>query len=161
MKRLALLAIIGFAVTGCDVPQPATFAYKPATNSVKKADDWTSCEIEAAQRVPVNTQVGQTPTFVTPMYTTCGAYSCYTSGGQVMGGDVYSYDANAELRNRAQNQCMARKGYQLYEANLCKKSQIPEGLSGNPTAQIIHPEGNFCIADLGGMSIPVAVAEEK
>ena len=162
MKKMALIcAALSFAfLSSCDAPQTLTFAYKAQTSSVKKADDWTSCEIEAAQLVPVSTQVGQTPAFITPMQTSCYGTSCYTTGGQVIGGDVYSYDSNTALREKAENQCMSRKGYQLYVASECSKGQLPDGLTGNPSAPIIKPEGNFCVADLGFMGVPVTIVEK-
>jgi hypothetical protein len=79
-------------------------------------NDWLNCKIEAAQRVPQNMSIGTTPVYRSPVQTQCystgyGGARCTQTGGQTYGGNTYSYDANAELRLEAQNQCLTQSGY--------------------------------------------------
>lgn len=148
--------------------QPVYYAYKANTTNAKKSDDFLNCQVEAANKVPVNQRVGTTPVYTTPvyttpMYTTCTGYSCVTTGGQVMGGDVYggdvySYDANEDLRIQVTLQCMQRKGYTMYDAKTCAPSQVPKGLTASGTDLVQKPSGSFCVARISdSVGIPVAV----
>jgi hypothetical protein len=101
--------------------------YYPVKKGVtidKYNDDWLNCEIEAAQRVPQNMSIGTTPTYRTPVQTQCystgyGGVSCNQTGGQIYGGNTYSYDANSNLRVEAQRQCLSRQGYRLTTIPKC------------------------------------------
>lgn len=162
-------ATVSLLLTGCVLEtEQVSFFFRDNTTNAKKADDLLNCEVEATQRVPVNTQLGTTPvfttpTYVTPMYTNCYGYSCTTTGGtitggQTYGGDVYSYDSNARLRDEVGFQCMQRKGYQVYPARTCTASETPEGLSASMSDNIIKPNGSFCVVTVASrVGVPVSI----
>src|ERR1700722_6970669 len=122
---LCLLA----ALTAC--ASNYEFWYK--VNSVPNSgqSELTDCQVYAAQTVPANTQVGQNPTYVTPTNTNCYAIgtsvTCSQTGGNVYGGDVYSYDANAPLRQSVITNCMNKKGYFYISLPECKTDDIKNG----------------------------------
>lgn len=106
---------------------PVELWYKSGADKNKLNSDFVNCRVRATQSVPVNTQVRTTPTYVTPVQTNCYStgYSvqCNTTGGQVHGGNTYSYDANSALRNDVVAQCMTQQGYQSVALPVCNKSQ--------------------------------------
>ena len=115
--RLFVVPLIStLALAGCVGTQ---YAYKPGATISTKDNDSFRCELAATQNVPTNTQIGTNPVFVSPATTTCTGYSCYTTGGQVSGGDVYSYDANNGLRSEFFAKCMINKGYKYTEIPVC------------------------------------------
>lgn len=101
--------------------------YKAGTSQVKIDSDLVNCRVRAVQSVPVNTQVGVTPTYVTPVETTCytvdNKMQCTTTGGQVRGGNTYTYDANDGLRKDVITQCMQKLGYQSISLPSCSPAQ--------------------------------------
>lgn len=105
-----------------------TVWYKEGANPNAVNSAATDCAVEAANRVPQNTQIGVTPSYSTPIQTYCnntgyGTVSCTSYGGDVYGGDVYSYDANLGLRNDVMAQCMARRGYTAVSLPVCSADQ--------------------------------------
>lgn len=121
--RLLIVACLA-AATGCT---PTSFWYKAGASTSKLNSDFVNCRVRAAQSVPVNTQVRTTPTYVTPGQTNCYSTGyttqCNTYGGQVHGGQTYSYDSNEKLRNEVVAQCMAQMGYQSISLPNCSKEQ--------------------------------------
>ena len=114
------------------VPQSIYYKEGASYPDIDRAS--TDCQVKAAQSVPVNTQIGTTSTYTTPVQTSCyagygGYVSCNSSGGQTYGGDVYSYDANSNLRNRVANQCMQQKGFRLIELPTCTAAKAQAGVS--------------------------------
>ncbi|SFP60293.1 hypothetical protein [Tranquillimonas alkanivorans] len=88
--------------------------------------DLLECRVSAVQRVPPNTQIRTTPISRTPVVTRCNDDgTCVTTGGEVTGGNTYSYDANAGLRTRVLNQCMAARGYRRVELPYCAGDAPP------------------------------------
>ena len=132
--------------------KPFPMFYKAGVGFAQIKNDNTNCQIDAAQRVPVQTQISQTPTYTTPVQTTCNSYGtgfgvgygvstsaqtfCTQSGGQTYGGTIQSYDANAGLRSQATLQCMANKGYRYVNIAAC-----PSGvdLSGQANERVVRP----------------------
>jgi len=119
-----------FLIIALQACVPVEVYHRAGVTPQKQSSDLVSCEVKAAREVPQNTQVGTTPIFVTPAQTNCysSGYStqCTTTGGQVSGGNVYSYDANAGLRSKYITQCMAEKGYAKYALPQC----APKDLKG-------------------------------
>lgn len=169
IKTSVALLTGGLFLAGCVIAsQPTYYAYRQDTTNAQKSSDVVDCKVEAANRVPVNRQIGSTPVFhtpvtVTPMTTMCSGYSCTTTGGQVIGGEtyggqVYSYDANNSLRQEVALQCLSRKGYSLIATTTCDQSQIPKGLSVSPNDRLLPPPSKFCLAPVTPeIGMPVAL----
>ena len=149
-KNIFCLSLLILA--GC-VPTTHDVFWRENASPNRRQNDYTDCQVEAVNRVPASTQIGVTPTYVTPVSTTCygSGYSTYCSstGGQIYGGNVYSYDANAGVRANVMQQCMARRGYQLISFPSCTTAQqeigvIPRGTNPLPPASSI-----LCLTDTG------------
>ena len=117
--------------------------------------------------MPVDTRIGQTPVIQTPIQTICQPATqpgapprCTTTGGEVYGGDVYSYDANAGLRNSYVARCMADKGYQVAEIARCSANVVPADI-GAISAKGARPpvEGACAVSLKGGTSLILYPAE--
>jgi hypothetical protein len=108
--------------------------------------DELECRVQAAKTVPNNTQIGQNPTYAVPSTTNCynlgTVISCSQSGGQVYGGDTYSYDANAGLRSEVTNQCMAKKGYTYIALRSCTSTDMRGGIPSYTTVPRLN--ANAC-----------------
>jgi hypothetical protein len=101
--------------------------YKAGASQAKIDQDLVNCRVRAVQSVPVNTQIAVTPTYVTPVETDCytrdNKMQCITTGGEVRGGDTYTYDANKGLRKDVVTQCMQKHGYQSISLPSCNSAQ--------------------------------------
>jgi hypothetical protein len=169
VKTASLLLLI--AVAGCTPQTPyeryksgtplRSFPYKTGANAASSNRAITDCEVTAAQRVPQQLVIQTTPTYVTPTQTQCNRYGtqtfCNTTGGQVMGGETYSRDANAGLRSRVYGQCMADKGYTFVDIPACPQGTPLMGsfaeaklrpLSRN-TCYLVTPNGTMAVGNLG------------
>ncbi|SNY90693.1 hypothetical protein SAMN04515647_0865 [Cohaesibacter sp. ES.047] len=142
MKNLGAMsaALMSIALSGC-VTQ-TDYMYKPNTSYGTKADALLECKLQGAQRVPSNTRVGSTPVYVTPATTYCSGGYCNSYGGQVTGGDVYTYDANQELRDDLINQCLRRKGYTVTQVPVCRGKTVERPVS---TDRIQDPKQGQCV----------------
>jgi hypothetical protein len=137
------------------------FPYKVGATEASSNGDITNCQIEAAQRVPQQLASHTTPTYQTPAQTTCNRIGtqtfCSTTGGQTYGGQTTIYDANAELRGRAEQQCMVRNGYRYLQIPACPASVTGDSLvlgrnGGLPpitvgTCYIVFPDGRWLIGN--------------
>lgn len=89
--------------------------YKAGTNMALRNRDITNCQVRAAQQVPQRQVISSSTGFTTPVQTTCNRIGtqvfCNSTGGQTYGGGITTNDANAGLRTRVTNQCLADKGY--------------------------------------------------
>lgn len=167
-KRSALaLSVFGVLLLGCasamtpaqlyKAGKPFHFAfYKAGGTQAELKNDQLNCQIEATQRVPQNMQIRTTPTYTTPVTTTCNqiGYStyCNSSGGDTYGGKAYSVDENSGLRQQASLQCMARLGYRSYDIPPCPKGVTPNQLKSIPVgkgAQRITPRTCYIATDEG------------
>lgn len=112
----ALAAVV--ALTGC---LPYQGFYKSGVAVGRLNSDLTDCEVAGVNRVPANTQVRTTPITYSPVREVCpdDGGRCRYVGGAIRGGDTYTYDANADLRERFVAQCMGGKGYQRVELPAC------------------------------------------
>ena len=131
-------ASIVAALAACVDTTPVELSWRQGVSVSKLKSDSLNCEMAATRAVPINNQVGVTPTYRTPVYqnpsyTSCygGTYSvsCTTtgggfSGGQTYGGQVYTYDANSGLRESYFNQCMAQRGYSPISIRPCTPSEL-------------------------------------
>jgi hypothetical protein len=151
MKRLGLTAL--FFVSACVASGPVAVVYKPGSTGEQRLTALTDCETQALSKVPRAIATGMTPAYTTPSNVQCygtGAYvSCQQYGGQTYGGNVYSYDANQELRDRVTLQCLAQKGYQVISLPTCDAEQSKRAVSAfgrkQPTADQIE-----CVIEGGG-----------
>lgn len=140
-KKFALFAALALAgLIGCDAAPLSTyehfkagkpwmnFAYKTGSTFQSLNQDITNCKVEAVQRVPQQQVVRTTPSYTTNTQTFCNRIGtqtiCNTSGGNTIGGQVYSVDANSELREQVYHQCMANKNYRYVNLPSC-----PEGIT--------------------------------
>ena len=99
--------------------------------------DRTDCEISALNTVPRETAVRTVPSYVSPIqmspistqcygygdYGTCTTTGGLVTGGQLIGGGVYTYDQNAALREQVFDQCLRKKGYQKLVFPTCTSEQ--------------------------------------
>lgn len=147
---IAASAISITAVTGC---METSMWYREGVSPMKVNSDSTDCQVAAAQRVPVNSQLGQTPVYYTPVQTQCYGYgssvSCTQTGGQSYGGNVYSYDANAGLRSRVTQQCMMNKGYQLINIRKCEDKDLKGGIRSYSVLPQLTPNSCYVNAPSG------------
>lgn len=160
-SRLLVSAVALAALAGCEPtteqlvkqgkPIEKVYPSKAGVTVGQMQNDFTDCEIEAAQRVPQQMTIGTTPTYTTPLSTQCVnngySVSCNTTGGQTYGGQTYSYDANAGLRGKAEAQCLIRSGYSLATIPKC-----PEGANVRPVLAQLYPlSTNTCyVSDAEG-----------
>lgn len=126
---------------------PLEFWYKPNAYPGDSDRELLSCRVSGARSIPVNTQIGKTPTYVTPVITHCypvGYYMrCSHSGGDVFGGDLYYYDVNDRLRKDVVAQCMGDKGYQSISIRQCTEKDLKKGIPSYRTLPQLNQ--NACV----------------
>lgn len=147
MKRLILAMVLPLA--GCVTD---TVWYKEGASPAKINDAATNCAVQAARTVPQNPQIGQTPIYTTPMQTSCYGTSyvtCTTTGGNIYGGNLYTYDANSGLRDAVMSQCMAKRGYQSVELALCSQ-RVANAVTEVDFATLPKLTKETCLIDMGG-----------
>ena len=144
MKTLRLGVIVFPLLAGC-VPQTQDGFWREGVSYQKMKSDRTDCSVAALKSVPREEAVQSVPgsvmpTQVSPITTQCygyGAYgSCMTtggvvSGGQVVGGRVFTYDQNETLRNQVVEQCLAKRGYQRAVIPTCNADQAKQSGTSN------------------------------
>ena len=153
MRRLlgATTLTICVALAAC-VPTTQLTYWQPGVPPVTRQSDYTDCRVEAANRVPASMQIGTTPAYTTPVSTTCSGIGnsvfCSSTGGNVIGGNVYSYDANANIRDSVIQQCLARRGYQRITFPICTAEQRSRGVTPSlsemlpPASEVLCVTGN-------------------
>ncbi|WP_299736398.1 hypothetical protein [uncultured Roseobacter sp.] len=109
-QRLSFAVFVGvMALASC---APLSIYYKEGAEVSRLQTDELQCEISALSDVPVNNQIRQEPPIFIPARRYCdGAGNCYIRHGRFERGDIYTVDVNANLRARAEQQCMLDKGY--------------------------------------------------
>lgn len=136
--RTVFILVSTISLSAC-APQ-VTEGYWQDGAAVSRIDQsFTQCQVEALRDVPQSVAVGTQPSYTTPVQTNCynTGYSaqCSSTGGQIIGGQTYSYDPNAGLRNRVEAQCMANRGFSLVSLLVCTATQrnsgALRGFSGN------------------------------
>lgn len=131
MRKTVAIGIIGVGLlAGCMTPEPMPFYLKTGSTPIQHNEAQLECEVTAAQSVPVSNQISTTPTFTTPISCSPG-YGGYVtcSGGQKLGGNVVTNDANLDLRVRLETQCMANKGYTVRYLPNCTDIKTAGGRS--------------------------------
>lgn len=148
-KYFAISAII---LTACADTGPVAVIYKPGTTAEQRSNVLTGCETQALSNVPRAMASAVTPTYTTPSNVQCygsGNYvNCHQYGGQTYGGNLYSYDANQELRDRVTMQCLQTKGYQVISLPQCNAEQSKRAVSsaGRPQPKAENIE---CVVEGG------------
>jgi hypothetical protein len=82
----------------------------------------TDCEVEALAKVPVDRRIERDPIRIVPRRVCDSAGNCTVVHDRV-GGEVRTWDANANLRARVLNQCMTNKGFTYVNLPAC-----PQGI---------------------------------
>lgn len=153
--RLVCVSFALVALTACEMP-PRTGFWKSGATLAQLESDSTDCEVFATRQVPVSTQVGTTPTYTTPVNTSCYNYGysvqCTTTGGQVYGGTAYTYDANAGLRERVGIQCMASRGYQVVTYEFCSDAEVANGVRPFNSGRLPPASDVLCVTANGYVS---------
>lgn len=149
MKKFAVTSIL--LVGACVATGPVSVVYKPGSTGAQRSSALLECETQALAKVPRAMATGVTPSYTTPSnvqcYGTGYSVSCYNYGGQTYGGDLYSYDANQDLRDRVTLQCLQQKGYQVISLPQCDAEQAKRAVSASgkqPTYDKIE-----CVVDGG------------
>lgn len=150
-----------FALTAACVvqTQSETLIWREGVDFSTRQNDYTNCEVASLQQVPRAIATAQTPIVRTPQTTFSPATTrCYgagnmvnctttpaiVSGGQVSGGQIYSYDANGDLRQRVLEQCMINKGYQLVTLPPCTKLEAESGHVISQAAPLPNAKSASC-----------------
>ena len=115
MKRLAPLVCLA-ALAAC-APPPLYYKAGAAPGQVTALR--TSCEVAALREVPRDIRTTYIPPRYMPHYY-LGPYGHYHRGFVLIEpGRTESYDANAELRARVVDQCMAEAGFRPVRLPAC------------------------------------------
>lgn len=151
--RLAAFIVIGGLMAGCMPTEPYNFAWREGATAGQASSAQTDCQIEAANRVPQSIQTYTTPVYRTPSNVQCNAIGTYVScqeyGGQVYGGNLQTYDANAELRLAATQQCLAKKGFGIATIPACTPEQTKKGVVSFQSGRLPASSSLLCAVDGG------------
>ena len=138
--------------------------FKPGVSVARASSDLFDCELAAAQEVPQSIQVETTPTYTTPVETTCttigNTVTCESTGGDVYGGETYSYDANADLRARYLARCLAGRGYGVASLPPCELSRVPADLLARLSGPQRAPREDACFVSISDGAGNVVYASE-
>lgn len=158
MRRL-WMSIACAALLGACAPTVQSLWWKEGAGT-SRADILTDCEVEALSRVPRDTAIATTPVTVTPRIvvppkTVCetvdGKEVCtttpgYSHGGQVIGGQTYTYDRNDDLRERVLAQCMAREGFTRVQFPTCTTEDRRLGVTLASSGRLPPAERVLCVS---------------
>ncbi len=159
MKHCNLLALLVCSLLiGCNsTPVLKTNTILPNSSLTDAKRLKLECEVAATKEIPSAMATYSNPTYVTPSNTDCrvaGVYSnrmeCTTRGGQVLGGEINTVDANLNLRQRVYLQCLEKKGFVAYTLPVCTPEQINRAAALYPTPQSMQnyiqtiPASNSC-----------------
>lgn len=147
MRQILIGTIALIVLSGC-VETTVTRAWREGATPSTQVSAVTDCQAYAARQVPAAMSMQTTPVYRTPSNVQCSTYGNYTScqqyGGQVYGGQSYSYDANADLRYRVTLQCLAQKGYQVYDFPRCTPDQAKNAV---PLGRLPAANRIVCLTD--------------
>lgn len=142
-----------FFLTGC----VQSYWVKPGGSESDFRVDQTECQILAVQTVPVDRQnITISNGYTTPAYTTCSGSGnmagCTTTGGQYVPPVNYNYDANEDLRGRAEILCLEKRGWRLMtEEEIRKENQRTQSITNSTTSPAsdgtltsVVVEGGYC-----------------
>jgi hypothetical protein len=164
MRCITLLIASTLTLSAC-VQTPQNYLYRSNTTISQKDSDMFDCELDASRAVPVNTQIDTTPVYRTPVNTSCtsgyyGNVQCTSSGGDVYGGNTYSYDANTGLRDEYASRCMASKGYSVAQLPPCADNVVPAGAAQGLAGALRAPKDGACTVAITNRSSNVLYPEE-
>ena len=155
-SRIITLAITSAGVlltAGCE-PGPTAFYLQQDTTAGRTQSDITRCEVEAVNTVPTANVQTVSPVYRTPDQTTCQETAlgirCTTTPGTTYGGNVSTFDQNADLRSRVLNQCMASRGYSLVTLPHCTDEQLAAGRFYPDATPKPQPASLDCWSSTGG-----------
>lgn len=164
MKKLHLFTMTSALLLCACLPTTESYLYKDGGTVSRTDTDYFECELAAARGVPQDTRVGTTPVYSTPVQTNCYniGYSvqCNTTGGQVYGGDTYTYDANSELRASYFARCLVARGYNVIDLPKCDSSKVPEELLRKLSGKQRPPREDACYLPVTSRAGNVVYASE-
>lgn len=145
--------VLGALMSACMPTQPYTVAWREGATAAQADSAQTDCLIEAANRVPQSTQAYTTPVYRSPSNVQCTTYgnyvSCHDYGGQVYGGQTRTYDANAELRRKATEQCLAKRGFSVVSIPVCTTEQQKKGVTSTASGKLPAASAVLCAVEGG------------
>ena len=119
LKRAPVLALA--ALIAC---APPALYYKPGASPVQIESNLTNGEVAALGKVPRDIRTR----FIPAQYSTrtyCNSYGrCYPRTYLVQPARTESYDANAALRGRVTEQCIAEAGYRPVSLPQCDPAEV-------------------------------------
>lgn len=140
-------------LSACVASEPFVAAWREGATPAQANEAQTDCMIEAANRVPQQVQSYTTPVYRTPSNVQCTTYgnyvNCQEYGGQVYGGQTQIYDANASLRDRATEQCLARRGFGVAVIPACTSEQTKKGVVSFASGRLPAVSTVLCVAEGG------------
>ena len=140
------------------------YLYKDAATVARADTDYFDCELEAARAVPQDTQIETTPVYITPVRTSCTGFgirtTCSSTGGDVYGGQTYSYDANEDLRTEYFARCLAKRGYSATELPLCDKGSVAPSVLSKLGGKLRQPASGACYFSVTDRAGNVVYANE-
>ncbi len=108
MRVFLTLGVVA-VLAGC---LPLSIYHREGVSVAKMQSDKTTCEVAALRDVPEARQWRRGPSQYIPGPRICDAAgNCRYGPGYYVPGALYTVDANAGLRARVMDQCMAQKGY--------------------------------------------------
>lgn len=145
-------AVVG-AMVGCSASgRLASYGYRANTTVAQLDKDNFDCRVAAANQVPANTQINSTPGYITPVQTQCRVRGyttqCTSYGGERLGGETYSYDANRGLRAEYFQRCLASKGYQVFSLPTCPQGSVSPELRSALTGKLRTPSEGACLVQV-------------
>lgn len=118
MRRFSPVLLAALTLGACG---PLGLWHKTGVSVARMQNDTLACRTQAAQKVPVSTQIRRTAPRRVPRRICDQAGNCNTYY-DVIPGDFYTYDANEGLRAQVANQCMITKGYSRASVPPCPAS---------------------------------------
>jgi len=121
MIRLVRPLALFLALLAC---APPALYHKPGAAPDQIEANLTGCQVDALERVPRDIRTRYIPPQYAP-YTYCHHQGhCYTRSRLLHPGYTESYDANAGLRARVVEQCMAQAGYRPVALPQCDPDRV-------------------------------------
>lgn len=153
--KTSVFLSLTLSLTSC---APLTLYYKPGVEVSRMQTDGLGCETAALKDAPVANEIRQNAPMFYPGGQYCTGTHCYNRPGYWVEGNIYTVDVNRGLRQRIEQNCMAGKGYQQVELQICNPSvasaagigqttRLPR-LSENSCA-IRNKDGSFQIVEPG------------
>lgn len=143
-------------LTGCF---PVDVYHQAGVTAQRQQSDLVNCQTKALRDAPTDIRTERTPLYYVPERRICrptqgGQQHCKVHGGRWEGGEVYSYDANEQLRAKVLQQCMGSKGYAKVRLPQCERGQVA---AGSVSARMPALTAQSCVAKgVGGQWVIIA-----